>query len=239
MIPLKDMSAPRRLQPIVLLLILLNLLAFLFELSLGRRELRAFIATFSVVPAHFISDYGESLVPDPGTLLSLLTSMFLHGGWAHILGNMLYLWVFGKAIESRLGHGRFLVFYLLSGIGASLVHILFNLNSDMPTLGASGAIAGVLGAYIVTFPQSRILTLVPFLFLATTMEIPAVLSIGLWFFSQLFNATASIVDPRQMGGVAWWAHVGGFIVGMLLMKLIEPPRRRQTWDFEGPYYGRY
>ncbi|MBI1748695.1 MAG: rhomboid family intramembrane serine protease [Acidobacteria bacterium] len=237
MIPLKDLTAPRKIPAGVCLIIALNLMAFLFELTLNRRELQGLVYLFGVIPARFFSSDDVLAIPDQMTMLSMVTSMFLHGGWTHILGNMLYLWVFGKSVESRLGHGRFLLFYLLSGIGAAIVHVVFNIDSPTPTLGASGAVAGVLGAYIVTFPQGRILTLVPFIFLLT-LELPAVIVIGVWFITQLFNGTAAIVDPRQMSGVAWWAHIGGFVVGILLMKVLQPPRR-SSWDYEGPYYSRH
>lgn len=241
MFPLQDLTPSRKVPLMVLLLIAINVGAFLFELSLSRHELRSFIYYYGVIPARFLA-LGDSEGPlslDDPVLVSLFTSMFLHGGWIHLLGNMWFLWIFGNNVEGRLGHVRFLIFYLLSGLGASLVHIFSNIASTVPTIGASGAIAGVLGAYMVTFPRGRILTLVPFLLLLT-VELPAVLVIGVWFLSQLFNGTAAIIDPRALsgGGVAWWAHIGGFIVGIFLMKMLQPPQRA-TWDFEGPQYGRY
>lgn len=238
MFPLKDLTPSPRIPLMVFLLIAINVSAFIFELSLSRPELKSFIYHFGVVPAQFVSNTEAPVSLEGATFFPLLTSMFLHGGWFHLLGNMWFLWIFGNNVEARLGPMRFLLFYLLSGLGASVVHILVNIDSQVPTVGASGAIAGVLGAYIVTFPQGRILTLVPFVFLLT-LELPAVLVIGVWFLSQLFNGTATIIDPRNLsgGGVAWWAHIGGFIFGIFLMKFLQP-RRRTTWSFEDPYYSR-
>ena len=235
MIPLRDINPTSRTPVVVIALIAVNALAFFSELSLNERQLTRFVYEYGVVPVFYFGDPERFGLPDKSTYLSLLTSMFLHGGFMHLLGNMWFLWIFGDNIEDRLGRVRFLIFYLLSGLGATAVHILFNLDSPVPTIGASGAIAGVLGAYIVTFPRARILTLFPFIFIMTTIEIPAIFVIGEWFVVQLFRGTASIVEPKAMGGVAWWAHIGGFVVGILLMKLMQPPRRPSR-GYDDPDY---
>ena len=158
--------------------------------------------------------------------------MFLHAGWFHLIGNMWFLWIFGDNVEDRLGHFRFLVFYLICGALASLAHILFNLNSVIPSVGASGAVAGVLGAYLVTYPFARVLTLIPLFFLWPVVELPAILVLGFWFLVQLLNGTAPVaVASETAGGVAWWAHIGGFLAGIvLLLILAKPPTRRYYWE---------
>jgi len=151
--------------------------------------------------------------------------MFLHGGWLHLIGNMWFLWIFGDNVEDYLGHVRFLLFYLLCGLAASVAHLAFNLHSTIPTLGASGAIAGVLGAYLLLFPGARILTLVP-VFFVWLMELPAYVILIYWFVLQLLQGTASLAQTAAGGGVAWWAHVGGFVAGLALVKIVASRRRR-------------
>jgi len=162
--------------------------------------------------------------PEPITAVALpfIASMFLHGGWLHLIGNMWYLWIFGDNVEDRLGHVRFLLFYLLCGIGAGIAHTLLNPASRIPSIGASGAIAGVLGAYFVTFPFAKVLTVVPILFFVQILEIPAILVLGLWFLMQFLYGTASlaVATSANTGGVAWWAHVGGFLIGIVLLRLM-------------------
>jgi rhomboid family protein len=147
----------------------------------------------------------------------MVTSMFLHGGWMHLLGNMLFLWVFGGSVEEALGHFQYLIFYFITGIGAAVAHTIFNWGSNVPTVGASGAISGVMGAFIVLFPRARVATLIPALFLFFTVRIPAFLMLGYWFFLQIFSGVASLGMGGDQGGVAWWAHVGGFLLGALLV----------------------
>ena len=159
--------------------------------------------------AHPVGRIGPAIIP-------LVTSMFLHGGWLHILGNMLFLWVFGGNVEDRLGHMRYLVFYFICGIGSAVVHILANWGSKVPTIGASGAISGIMGAYIVLFPRSRILTLVPLIIFFFTARLPALLMIGYWFVIQFLSGVGSLGESDQ-GGVAWWAHIGGFLLGAFLV----------------------
>ncbi|MEW5975019.1 MAG: rhomboid family intramembrane serine protease [Acidobacteriota bacterium] len=218
MIPLRDLNRSRTVPFITVALIVSNALVFLYELSLGRRVLTQFLYIYGVVPAFLLNSAHWESVGAVEALLPLLTSMFLHGGWLHFLGNMLYLWVFGDNIEDRLGHLRYLGFYLVSGLAASLLHILTNPSSQLPTVGASGAIAGVLGAYLVLFPGARILTLVPVLFFVQLVELPALIFLGFWFVMQFFSGAISLsAAGADGGGTAWWAHIGGFVAGMAMI----------------------
>jgi membrane associated rhomboid family serine protease len=197
------------------LLILLNVAVFFYELSLPPQQGQALVFAFGLTPAQM-----QLLFASPGislgqAFLPMLTSMFLHGGWMHLLGNMLFLWVFGGGVEEALGHFQYVVFYLFCGVGAAIVHTVFNWGSRIPTVGASGAISGVMGAFVVLFPRARVTTLIPALFLFFTVQIPAVLMMGYWFFIQVFSGVASLGISDQ-GGVAWWAHVGGFLLGAFL-----------------------
>jgi membrane associated rhomboid family serine protease len=219
MIPLRDVI-PSRTTPFVTIgIIALNALVFLYEQSLPEPLYRRFVATHGLVPADF-------------AWLNVLTSMFLHGGWMHFLGNMLYLWIFGDNVEDRVGHGRFIVFYLLCGAVAALVQTFFNVNSVIPMVGASGAIAGVLGAYLVMFPHSRVLTLIPIFIFIEIVEIPAVILLGLWFVLQLFSSLGSLGAEADVGGVAFWAHVAGFVAGVVGIRLFRRPERQRVewWD---------
>jgi membrane associated rhomboid family serine protease len=197
--PLKDDIPSTRVPVVNYLFILANVLVFLFELSLGPR-LQSFIMEYGLVPAHY-------------TLANFFTSMFLHGGWAHLFGNMLYLWIFGDNVEDRLGHVGYFFFYLICGVAAGYAHVLANAGSTVPTVGASGAIAGVLGAYLVLYPQARVLTVLP-IFPITTTYIPASFFLGIWFVLQLFSGALQF-GMAQTGGVAFLAHVGGFVTGAL------------------------
>jgi membrane associated rhomboid family serine protease len=224
MIPLRVDIVRMRAAVVTVLLIMANCVAFFYELSLSPKAGTKFIYTFGLTPAHvdlIFVKHGASLGQ---TLLPLFTSMFLHGGWMHLLGNMLFLWVFGGSVEEALGHFQYLIFYLICGIGSAVVHTAFNWGSDIPTVGASGAISGIMGAFIVLYPRSRVTTLIPALFLFFTIRIPAFLMLGYWFFIQFFSGVASLGMTDQ-GGVAWWAHVGGFLLGALLV-LGERPKRR-------------
>ncbi len=213
MIPLRD-SQPSYSTPVVTAgLIVVNVLAFLYEISLDPFSLNHLIAAYGVIPDRF----------DPSTLV---TSMFLHGGWMHLIGNMWFLWIYGDNVEDILGKAKFLLFYLLSGIAAGLVHVAFNPYSRVPTIGASGAIAGVMGAYMVKFPRSRIVTLVPIFVFLTTVEVPASIILVYWFVIQFFSGLGTIGESHlSQGGVAWFAHVGGFLAGVILIKLF-PTRER-------------
>ena len=211
-IPLKDLN-PRRSYPIInTTLILLNVLVFVYQYTLSPHAFKMFMTTNATVPARFPA-WLSGHAPFEAAFLPLLTSMFLHSGIMHIAGNMLFLWIFGDNVEDFYGHFTYLLFYLVCGIGSGLLHVLFNLNSAVPALGASGAISGVMGAYVLLYPRSRILTLV-FIFL---VPIPAVIILGYWFILQFLSGVSSLaVGVGASGGVAWWAHVGGFLLGMLI-----------------------
>ena len=217
MIPLRDVVPSRTTPYITITIIALNALAWLFELSLPHPVLNEFITLYGVVPAAFA----------PATLV---TSMFLHGSWSHVLGNMWYLWIFGDNVEDRLGHGRFIVFYLLCGTVAALGQVAADPSSWLPTIGASGAIAGVMGAYFVLYPRSRVLTLIPLIIFWDIIELPAILLLGFWFVMQLFSAGAIAATANAgRGGVAFAAHVAGFGVGMLGVFVF---RRRRSGGWE-------
>ena len=217
MIPLKVDILRTRAAICNTFLILLNVLVFLYEVSLPPRVGEAFVYTFGMIPARTEMLFSSQGVSLSQAFLPMVTSMFLHGGWMHLLGNMLFLWVFGGGVEDTLGHFQYLIFYFISGIGAAVVHTIFNWGSQVPSVGASGAISGVMGAFIVLFPSARVATLIPALFLFFTIRIPAFLMLGYWFFLQIFSGLASLGVGGQQGGVAWWAHVGGFLLGALLM----------------------
>ncbi|CUT00075.1 rhomboid family intramembrane serine protease [Candidatus Chrysopegis kryptomonas] len=225
MIPLKD-TIPSRTYPIVTVtLIVLNVLIFLFELSLGE-SLSEFFDVFGVVPATYF-ELKESVAPFLLIYYPFLTSMFLHGGWMHLIGNMLYLWVFGDNVEDRLGHFKFLLFYLVCGFAAAYAHVYTNPHSEIPTVGASGAISGVLGAYFILFPHSRVITLIPIFFFFDLIEVSAFFFLAFWFILQFFNGIASLgaASYATTGGVAWWAHIGGFITGALIAFFLVRRRR--------------
>ncbi|HLK17908.1 MAG TPA: rhomboid family intramembrane serine protease [Bryobacteraceae bacterium] len=220
MIPLRSSERHYTSATVTLLLIVANVLVFLYELSLGNgRQLN-----------HFIQVYG--IVPDRLHLSSIVTSMFIHGGWLHILGNMWFLWIFGRGVEDVMGHAKFLIFYFACGIAAGLVHIVVNANSPVPTVGASGAIAGVMGAYLIKFPRARIVTLVVIVFFITTVDIPAAFLLLYWFAIQFFSGVGSVgYSQASSGDVAWFAHIGGFLAGMGLAVLLTPRQPRyQQWN---------
>jgi membrane associated rhomboid family serine protease len=222
MIPIRDVI-PSRTRPFVTVgFIALNALVFLFQQTLSDQQLRQFVYLFALVPAEFSG-------------VNVFTSMFVHGGWLHFLGNMLYLWVFGDNVEDRLGHLRFGAFYLLCGVAAAMVQYAVNPASSIPMVGASGAISGVLGAYIVMFPHSRVLTIVPIVVFIHFVEVPASLLLGLWFLMQVIGAFGTFGEHVQdVGGVAFFAHAGGFIAGLLAVFLFRrPERERVEWWDEG------
>ena len=210
MFPIGDDNSGRRLVPYVTYtLIALNVLLFLVELISGG----VFIETWAFVPARFMADPG-------GDFLTLFTSMFMHAGWVHIGGNMLYLWIFGDNVEDRFGHLRYLVFYLICGIAATFAQLAFSLGSGVPNLGASGAIAGVLGAYLVLFPKRQVTVLLGYY----VTRMPALIVIGFWIVLQFFNGIGSIVVSTDTGGVAYMAHIGGFIAGLVLALVLRGKR---------------
>ncbi|MCA1992440.1 MAG: rhomboid family intramembrane serine protease [Coleofasciculus sp. S288] len=221
MVPLRD-NNPIKITPYVnYTLIAINILVFLYEISLSPPELERFFRTFAIVPRELTASLSSGdmsqIVPQ---LLTLVTSQFLHGGFLHLGGNMLFLWVFGNNIEEQLGRVKYLIFYLTCGILAGLAQWFFSTQSNVPALGASGAIAGVLGAYIIRFPKARILTLIPLGYFLHTVRIPAIFFLGWWFVQQAFYGVASLQAPSDVGaeggGVAYWAHAGGFVFGAIL-----------------------
>jgi len=232
MIPLRD-DTPRFSTPYVTyFLIALNTVIFLFEWSVGLQnqgDLNALLYEFGVVPRHVTALLSGSAHVNPvAAFFPIITSMFLHASWLHIIGNMWVLWIFGDNIEDYLGHFRYLMFYLFSGIAASVAHILLNPASRVPSVGASGAIAGVMGAYFVLYPKARVLTIVPLIIFFTFWWLPAWIVLGYWFLVQFLSgaATSIAVTTQSGGGVAFWAHVGGFVAGIVLIKLLpERPHR--------------
>ena len=223
MIPLRSSERTYSPPAVTIGLIVVNLLIFFYELSLPdypgfhRGSLNAFIAHYGIVPDRFRAPM-------------LLTSMFLHGGWMHVLGNMWFLWIFGKGIEDLLGHFRFLAFYLVCGIAAGIVQVYTNYYSPVPTIGASGAIAGVMGAYLIKFPHARVITLIFIFMFITTVDIPAAFLLIYWFLIQFFSGVGSVGESQvSHGDIAWFAHVGGFLAGMALVKLIPERQRFPRW----------
>jgi membrane associated rhomboid family serine protease len=218
MFPLRD-TQPSYSKPLVtVFLIAINILIFLYEASLDPYMLNAFIEHYGLVPANF-------------HFSAILTSMFVHGGWLHVLGNMWFLWIFGDNIEDILGHEKYLLFYLMCGVAAAMTQVFFSPDSRVPMVGASGAIAGVMGAYAIKFPRARIVTLVIIVFFITTFDVPAWFMLIYWFVIQLFSGVGSIgYSTVSQGGTAFFAHIGGFIVGILLVSLLgtqKPYSRRR------------
>ncbi len=233
--PLKDLNPTERFPFVTVGLIAVNAIVFIYELTLGQ-GLDTFFAAFGMVPYEIThstdlvgSAKGLPIVHAPGpsfVQLTILTSMFLHGGFFHILGNMLYLWVFGNNIEDLLGPVKFLLFYLLCGFAAAGAHILTDPSSTVPTVGASGAVSGVLGAYLIVHPRAKVLTLLFLGIIIRPMLVPAGVILVLWFVLQIFSGVASLSTGIQGGGVAWFAHIGGFIAGIVLVKLMAGQRLR-------------
>ena len=218
MVPIRDENPISTTPWVVYGLLLLNVVIFLYELSLGSAELQQFFNTWAIVPAELTASFGGSGVAAQREWFTLISSQFLHGGWLHVGGNMLYLWVFGNNIEDQLGPVKFLYFYLLCGVLAGLSQWFFDPTSQIPTLGASGAVAGIMGAYIIRFPKAKIVTLVPLFVLLTTFRIPAIFFLGWWFVQQAFYSAMSLgaTADTGAGGVAYWAHAGGFVFGAIL-----------------------
>jgi membrane associated rhomboid family serine protease len=220
MFPVSDVIPSRTTPYVTVGLITLNALAFLYELQLTDAGLQAVVLGLGVVPAAF-------------SWPAVITSLFLHAGWVHFLGNMLYLWIFGDNVEDRLGHGKFVLFYLGCGAIAAVGQVAVHPGSFVPMIGASGAIAGVMGAYFVLYPRSRVLTAVFIVFFMDLIEIPAIFFLGIWFLMQLFSGVGSLGLDAADGGTAFWAHVGGFVSGTtvaLFVRLGESSRRREYWD---------
>ena len=232
MLPLHDTVPARRLPAAVWALVFVNAAIFLYEVRLGPDGLQLFVDRYGMIPADLSA---------PGGLArhwpTVITSMFLHGSWLHIIGNMWFLWIFGDNVEDRLGTARFLVFYFLGGFAAAALQVSVDPTSQVPSIGASGAIAAVLGAYIVLYPTATVISIVPIFFLPMLVDVPAVLWIGFWFLEQWLNGFVALFLPA-MGGVAWWAHIGGFLFGMAVAipYRFQPPRRHYVgYDREWPF----
>ena len=224
MIPLRDRNPSGSVPVVTIAVIIVNVLAFLYEVSLGP-GVRHLIRDHGLVPAQitYALRYGEAGLGN--VVAPLFSSMFLHGGWWHLIGNMWFLWIFGDNVEDALGSVRFLFFYLACGLGAGVTHWALGPASPLPTVGASGAIAGVLGAYALLFPRARVLALVPIVFVLQVVEVPALVMLGIWFLLQLFSGSVATLGSAG-GGVAWWAHIGGFVVGIATVLLFRPRRIR-------------
>lgn len=225
MVPLRD-NNPVRITPYVTYgLIAINVLVFLYELTLTPEQLKAFFQVWAVVPRELTASFtGELVRQSTPEWITLITSQFLHGGFLHIAGNMLFLWIFGNNVEDRLGHARYLFFYITCGVLAALAQWFFSSSSGIASLGASGAIAGVMGAYILRFPRVEVLTLIPLGFFFWTIRVPAVFFLGWWFVQQALYGIASLQAPvnigMESGGIAYWAHAGGFVFGAVLGPLL-------------------
>jgi membrane associated rhomboid family serine protease len=213
MIPIRDSHPSRSFPAITVAIIAINAAIFLFEQMLDDYSQNHFVSLYAMIPARF-------------RMSTLITSMFLHGGWMHIIGNMWFLWIFGDNVEDILGKFKYVLFYLGCGAAAGLTHLAFNLDSRIPTVGASGAIAGVMGAYLLKFPHSKITTLIPIFIFFTTVDIPAWIMLAYWFVIQLASGVGDIATMHvQRGGVAWFAHVGGFLAGVILIKIFRTNER--------------
>ena len=223
MIPLRDRNPSGTFPAITLLLILANVFVFIYEVQLGP-ALSSFLVRYALVPAAVTGSLRYGSVSLTDTVAPFFTSMFLHGGWLHLIMNMWFLWIFGDNVEDALGKIRYLLFYTLCGLAAALTQFAIQPGSTLPVLGASGAIAGVLGAYAVLFPGARVVTLVPVFFFLQVMELPALLILGYWFVLQILSGSLEGLGPASGGGVAWWAHIGGFLTGIVLVLLMRPRR---------------
>ncbi len=228
MLPIRDTARSYSFPVINWLLIGANLVIFLYETTLSTAHLNHLIATYGLVPAHLHLNDPHWIITHPFVLATIFTSMFLHGGWFHLISNMWFLYIFGDNVEDRMGAMRYLAFYLASGLVAGLAQILILPGSQLPNIGASGAIAGILGAYLLMFPKGRVLTLILIFIFPWFVEIPAIFFLGFWFATQLLSGISFLNLPNatNLGGVAWWAHIGGFVFGMIFYRLFT--RRRYS-----------
>ncbi len=238
MFPIQD-SIPRKCPPLMNWTIMaICIIAFLFETALPPKVLEQLTYLYGVVPARYTHpEWAASMGLSSTPILPLFTCMFLHGSWIHIIGNMWTLWIFGDNVEDEMGPWRFLAFYLLCGLAASLIHIYTNPDSTIPTIGASGAIAGIMGAYFVLFPRARIIIMIPIFIFPFFFDVPAVFFLAFWFMEQLFSGTFSILSPHMSGGIAWWAHIGGFMAGMFAYRFFLNHQycRRRYPDHSRPW----
>lgn len=227
-IPINDHIRRRTFWYATLFLIAINTLIFIYELSLGR-GLNRLVFYFGIIPARYTSPHGVGLAEPLVFFVPIIASMFLHGGWLHLIGNMLFLFVFGRSIEDRYGHANFFLMYFLSGFIAAGTYIAMNMASTVPTIGASGAIAGILGAYLVSFPGAKITTIIPLFIIFWTIRLPAILVLGYWFLIQFVAGFQVLnIESASAGGVAWWAHIGGFVAGMVFALIFPKQRKRMV-----------
>lgn len=238
MFPIRD-SVPSYQTPVVVyLLIAVNAAVFFYQNSLGNNAATYFTYEYGLVPIRYFEPYWARVNGLPATnYWPFLTAAFLHGGWLHIILNMWTLYIFGATMEGRMGSAPFLAFYLACAVASTFVHAWFNATSDVPVIGASGAIAGVIGAYAVTYPTARITLLVPIVIIPLIFDIPAVAFAAIWFGMQVIQGAWESLTPDMGGGIAWWAHIGGFIAGILILPLflVFSPRRRFTGPWQGPW----
>jgi len=218
MLPIGDVNPRRRFPVVTVVIIVINLLVFVYQNLLTDPALERFVLSAGMVPYLVTNTFG------PSTAITLLTSAFLHGSWMHILSNMLYLWIFGDNVEDRLGPLGFVLFYLAAAVAAGLAQVLVYPASQIPTIGASGAVAGVLGAYAVLYPRTRVRTLIFLFYIVRIVQLPALIVLGFWFVTQLFSGLAAITT-MSMGGVAWFAHIGGFVAGLIVGRIVKPAQR--------------
>lgn len=231
MFPLRDTIPSRHFPWMTWLLILGCGGVFLHELTLADNAIERLFNQFGIIPARFTSSRRADWVGQtPVAAWSFLTSQYLHAGWIHLLANVWTLSIFGDNVEDRMGPTRFLAFYTLCGVAAGITHCVFHPASTIPTVGASGAIAGVLGAYVLMYPMARVVTLVPVFFLPLFVDIPAFIYLGIWFVGQFFSGALALSSPEHVGGVAWWAHIGGFVFGLLTHRLFFSKRRRGSFS---------
>ncbi|MFL5311008.1 MAG: rhomboid family intramembrane serine protease [Myxococcales bacterium] len=233
MIPIRDTIPHRRAPVMTWAIIAVNVAIFLYELSLPPQDLERLFYAFGVVPARYRHpEWAQWMGLPMDSYWPFLTCMFLHGGWAHVIGNMWSLWIFGDNVEDKMGPWRFLLFYLLTGVAAGLTHYFLNAESAVPTVGASGAIAGVLGAYFILFPRSQIVVLLPIFFFPFFFQLPAVAYLLFWFLSQILGGAMAGLSSSQVSGIAFWAHVGGFVAGVALHRLFISPERDRPRRFQ-------
>lgn len=227
MIPIKDNIRSRRFPLVNITLIIINIAVFVYELSLSQGQLNNFMYAYGVIPRK-VAALTTGQLSLTASVVPLVTAMFVHGGWLHVLGNMLYLWIFGDNVEDRLGRGKYLFLYLAAGIVGSLAQIRANPLAAEPVIGASGAIAGVLGAYFISYPRAKVLTLVPIFFFLSFIEIPAFIFLIIWFILQSLNGFATLGAAGNM--VAWWAHIGGFLTGAIGVALLAPSKKHRMMN---------
>lgn len=230
MIPLRDSIPSRRTPYITILLILLNIVVFMNQFFMSPRIMRGFILDYGFIPLRLTQEIQSAQSLNAAiTHMPFLTAMFLHGSWLHLISNMWILWLFGDNVEDRMGPLRYLLFYLITGFAAGFAHYLSNPASPIPAVGASGAIAGIMGAYFILYPHAKIITLVPIFVLPLLLPIPAVVFLFIWFFGQVYSGLIHSLAGQTVSGIAWWAHIGGFVAGVLLHRLLIEKRIRRSY----------